>query len=334
MDLAQFGCGLRQLIFAPLGDSLTATLTLQINQALGQWLAGVINVTGVTVNTSDDTGVLMPGNVNITVSYTLVESQANLQTTVVAVSVDPAHDRLGHLLSGEAPPSYNGIDFVEVSDLDPTQLRVHFLNTASRARDLLCDATGHDLRRPGRLGSADRPTGRRVRGLVRRRGRAAGAGVTVAQIGDAPSYSLTIYSTALDPYFDAASFSFPSALTGLQDCQAPAPSSPPETATAVPITYLAKDFQTFRQALLDYSALAYPLWVERSEPDLGMVLIEALSAIGDELSYLQDRVAGEADRSRLPRSACRSSTMPTWSTTTPRRRSRPRRRSSSTSPPT
>lgn len=82
VDLAPFGCGLRQLIFAPLGDSLTATLTLQINQALGQWLAGVINVTGVTVNTSDDTGVLMPGNVNITVSYTLVESQANLQTTV------------------------------------------------------------------------------------------------------------------------------------------------------------------------------------------------------------------------------------------------------------
>jgi len=82
VDLPQFGCGLRQLIFAPLGDSLSATLTLQINQALGQWLAGVVNVTAVAVSAADDSAVLMPGNVNITVSYTLVESQANLQTTV------------------------------------------------------------------------------------------------------------------------------------------------------------------------------------------------------------------------------------------------------------
>ena len=209
------------------------------------------------------------------------------------MSVDPAHDRLGHLLSGEAPPSYNGIDFVEVSDLDPTQLRVHFLNTAAVRGTFsatppvtICGAgssgpltvLGIDESESWSADEAGRPV----------------LGVTVAQTGDAASYSLTIYSTALDPYFDAASFSFPSALTGSQDCQPPAPSSPPDTATAVPVTYLAKDFQTFRQALLDYSALAYPLWVERSEADLGVVLLEALSAIADELSYLQDRVAAEA----------------------------------------
>ena len=209
------------------------------------------------------------------------------------MSVDPAHDRLGNLLSGEAAPAYNGIDFVEVNDLEPTQLRVHFLNTAT-VRGTFSASPPVTICAGGTSGpltvlpideseawSAD-DAGRPV------------LNVAVAQTGEAASYSLTLYSSALDPYFDAATFSFPSALTGSQDCQASTPSSPPATAAPVPITYLAKDFQAFRQALLDYSALAYPLWVERSEADLGMALLEALSAIADELSYLQDRVAAEA----------------------------------------
>ena len=39
---------------------------------------------------------------------------------------------------------------------------------------------------------------------------------------------------------------------------------------------------------------AIPNWVERSEADFGMMMSELLSAVGDELSYLQDRVAAEA----------------------------------------
>src|SRR4029077_4927110 len=57
---------------------------------------------------------------------------------------------------------------------------------------------------------------------------------------------------------------------------------------------LAKDFLSFRQALLDFSTLRYPNWHERSEADFGVMFLEALSAIGDELSYTQDRVATEA----------------------------------------
>ncbi|WP_128970636.1 hypothetical protein [Bradyrhizobium tropiciagri] len=60
------------------------------------------------------------------------------------------------------------------------------------------------------------------------------------------------------------------------------------------IDYLAKDFLSFRQALLDFSSQRYPNWQERSEADFGMMFLEAISAVGDELSYLQDRVAGEA----------------------------------------
>src|SRR5262249_55855802 len=48
------------------------------------------------------------------------------------------------------------------------------------------------------------------------------------------------------------------------------------------------------RALTDYSASAYPAWAERSEADLGMVLLEIAASAGDDLAYLQDRVSAEA----------------------------------------
>jgi hypothetical protein len=69
---------------------------------------------------------------------------------------------------------------------------------------------------------------------------------------------------------------------------------PPPEALVPPIDYLSRDFQSFQQALLAFSSLRYPNWVERSEADFGMMMSELLSAVGDELSYLQDRVASEA----------------------------------------
>jgi hypothetical protein len=58
--------------------------------------------------------------------------------------------------------------------------------------------------------------------------------------------------------------------------------------------YLAKDFLSFRQALFDFSAQRYPEWKERSESDFGVMFLEALSALADDLSYTQDRIAAEA----------------------------------------
>ena len=82
VDLPQFGCGLRQLVFAPITSSLDATLKLQITQALGRWLAGVIQVSAVDVTTSADDALLDPGTVQVTISYTLVDTQTSEQTTV------------------------------------------------------------------------------------------------------------------------------------------------------------------------------------------------------------------------------------------------------------
>lgn len=64
--------------------------------------------------------------------------------------------------------------------------------------------------------------------------------------------------------------------------------SPPE------IDYLAKDYASFRQLMLDHLALRVPEWTERSEADLGIALVEVLAYVADYLSYYQDAVATEA----------------------------------------
>jgi hypothetical protein len=75
---------------------------------------------------------------------------------------------------------------------------------------------------------------------------------------------------------------------------AQAPVCAPDAQAAPRIDYLAKDFLSFRQALLDYSTQYYPDWQERSEADFGVMFLESLSALGDELSYSQDRIRREA----------------------------------------
>ncbi len=57
---------------------------------------------------------------------------------------------------------------------------------------------------------------------------------------------------------------------------------------------MAKDYASFRAALLDLIPRKIPQWKDRSEADLGIMLIELFSYIADELSYFQDRVANEA----------------------------------------
>lgn len=81
VDLPQFGCGLRSLVFAPNNDALLAAVKLRVIQGLTQWLAGVVNVIDVTLDTSGS--VLEPGTLQVTVTYTLVETQANQTVTAV-----------------------------------------------------------------------------------------------------------------------------------------------------------------------------------------------------------------------------------------------------------
>jgi uncharacterized protein len=80
-DLPQFGCGLRSLVFAPNNDALLAAVKLRVIQGLTQWLAGVVDIVDVALDTSGS--VLEPGTLQVTVTYTLVETQANQTVTAV-----------------------------------------------------------------------------------------------------------------------------------------------------------------------------------------------------------------------------------------------------------
>jgi hypothetical protein len=114
--------------------------------------------------------------------------------------------------------------------------------------------------------------------------------LTVPGRGDHSSYTLALTGgVALDPYFRSIRFSFFAFCPSPVDCLAPAEDCPEPDDPLPAIDYLAKDFESFRLALSDFSSQRYPEWRERAEADFGMVMLEALSAIGDELSYIQDK---------------------------------------------
>ena len=89
-------------------------------------------------------------------------------------------------------------------------------------------------------------------------------------------------------------FTFKAGCPSALDCAAPEPlPRPPGGGPA--IDYLAKDYaQLPARAARTTRRLATRAWVERDEADLGMMLAELLSAVGDDLSYQQDRIAAEA----------------------------------------
>ena len=195
-------------------------------------------------------------------------------------------DRLALLL---ASTTFNGLDFVEVTSADQTRLRAHFLNTVPVAETLTGPVTI-----TGGEAVPSVPVEPVVAGdwAVDDKGRPT-LDLRTPFPGDFSTYRLTVPSSALDSWYASVAFSFKAGCPSDLDC-APTESCEPLPGGGPAIDYLAKDFASFRAALLDYSAAAYPQWVERDEPDSGMVLLELISAAGDDLSYLQDRIAGEA----------------------------------------
>jgi len=199
-----------------------------------------------------------------------------------------AHDRLASLAQST---TLNGIDFVEIVTQDQRTLRVHFLNAVEVNGTL----------------TGDQPvtiTGGESIPIVRVKSSALAWShdsdqrplltFTVDDPGDFSNYTLRIHSTVLDRFFDHVPFSFKALCDSDLDCQTPPRVCPPAEAETPPIDYLAKDFLSFRKALSDFSAARFPDWQERSEADFGVMFLEALCAVADDLSYVQDRVAAEA----------------------------------------
>jgi hypothetical protein len=184
----------------------------------------------------------------------------------------------------------NGIDFVGVASADQRTLHVHFVNDVAVAGTLTAPPTitGGESIPSVSLEPIAAADWQSVNGKQR-------LTLRMQTAGDFSDYTLALVSPVLDPYFATSAFSFKALCPSDLDCADPADSCPPIDTDRPPIDYLAKDFLSFRSALLGFSAQRYPEWQERSEADFGVMIAEALSALGDDLSYTQDRVAQESE---------------------------------------
>ena len=96
-----------------------------------------------------------------------------------------------------------------------------------------------------------------------------------------------------DPILSRVAFSFKVECPSEFDCLLDEV-CPSERIEAPAINYLAKDYASFRQLMLDRLAVVMPNWQERNPADVGIALVEVLAYVGDYLSYYQDAVATEA----------------------------------------
>lgn len=71
INLPEFGCGLRQMIFAPNSEAVQATVKITVLRSLERWLSGHIKVKDVKVGGDPDLGEL-----RVDIEYTLLETRA------------------------------------------------------------------------------------------------------------------------------------------------------------------------------------------------------------------------------------------------------------------
>jgi len=193
---------------------------------------------------------------------------------------------------------WNGLDYVEVED-DQLTLTVYFLRKAPR----------HLKREQVRINGGRRITGIKVRSIRMCRQHDQELDdcmqVTVDKYGDFSTYTLCLVELdeqgrptdrplhGFDSRYACVEFTFKAGCPSDLDC-APGSPCPPAPLAEPEISYLAKDYASFRQLILDRLALIMPDWQERHVPDLGITLVELLAYVGDHLSYYQDAVATEA----------------------------------------
>lgn len=192
-----------------------------------------------------------------------------------------------------AAEGQNGLDYVEVGD-DGRTLYAYFLGKLPPE----LAAKGPALASHLRLDGGDRISGIRI---VKAEPAASTDPeqddflvVTLDQTGDFSPYMLTLVDVAnVDQRYESARFFFRIDCASDLDC-APTCTCPPVVLDEPQINYLAKDYEGFRQLILDRMSILMPAWTERHVPDIGITLVELLAYVGDHLSYFQDAVATEA----------------------------------------
>jgi hypothetical protein len=119
--------------------------------------------------------------------------------------------------------------------------------------------------------------------------------------GDALPFVLRLVAAAessavfqgIDPVLGSVEFSFKVECPSDRDCGRVELCREP-AAIEPAISYLAKDYASFRRLLLDRLRQLVPGWRESSPADLGVTLVELLAYVADQLSYEQDAIATEA----------------------------------------
>lgn len=204
----------------------------------------------------------------------------------------------------EADPSIQGIDYIEVvtAPLKDNQfvLEIYFIpKTKQAGKDslsMMLAALDSDV---GKIAIQGGVRTRNIRVTkVKRKGNH--LTVRVDEPGDFSNYTLVIDKAALDqpghfeldPAYMQCDFNFKAGCPSRFDCK-PRLICPPEPRVEPIIDYMAKDYASFRQALIDLIPTLVPDWKERHEADLGIALIELLAYAGDQLSYYQDAVSNE-----------------------------------------
>jgi len=206
------------------------------------------------------------------------------------------------LLCAQAPAVLTGIDFVHVDPADHRILAVYFVvepdaltrPVDTTATELTATITGQeDGTRIAVAGHAwvvrSDATGATRLTLT----------VTAQEEGDFQEYLLALTDTPadagpsrLDPFCSELGFRFKQPCPSPFDC-APDAGCPEELPPDYPVDYLARDFESLRNALMAFASDRYPRWEVQTPADFGAMMAELFAAQGDEFAFMQDRVRRE-----------------------------------------
>jgi len=117
--------------------------------------------------------------------------------------------------------------------------------------------------------------------------------VVTIEPGDFSRYHFVLDLALVDPYFREVEFSFKANCPSELDCEPRPHECPDDPLVDYPVNYQARDFWSIRQALLDFASDRHPDWKDRLEADVGVMIAEVMSALGDESAYYQDRISRE-----------------------------------------
>ncbi|HEY7334944.1 MAG TPA: putative baseplate assembly protein [Bryobacteraceae bacterium] len=197
-------------------------------------------------------------------------------------------------------PTFNGIDYLEVTSADQRTLSVHCLNPAPTGL-----TTSNVLIQGG-----ESITNIAIQSVAVSASDSKVLVIETAVAGDFSPYTLRLVNSAtqaqedsfdvtealsgFDPQLAEVEFSFKVECGPDFDCKPPACDCPPQLPTPPAINYLAKDYGSFRTIMLDRMNQLLPNWGAATEADLGVALAELIAYVGDHLSYQQDAVSTEA----------------------------------------